>query len=222
MSIKQWPKAERPREKLLAQGPASLSNAELLAIFLRTGIKNKNAVELARQLLIEFGDLHTLFHASQQDFCKILGLGESKYILLKAILEISCRYLFEEIQQKEYLTNTNATKTYLQAKLGHQKKEVFACLLLDSKNRIIAFQELFYGCIDRATIYPSEVVKFALHHHASALILAHNHPSGDPSPSEHDKILTKRLQAALELVDIRVLDHIIVGQNKALSIRSLD
>jgi len=217
MSIKNWPSNERPREKMLLHGSSVLSDAELLAIFLRTGVKGKTSVDLARQLLTHFGNLRTLLHADLKAFSTIQGVGSAKYIELQAVLELSRRYLFEAVQESEVLENSFKTRQYLMAKLGCYKQEVFACLLLDSKNRMIAFKELFTGSIDRADVYPREVVKAALAHNAVAIIFAHNHPSGDPQPSSSDIALTKQLQAALNLVDIRVLDHIVVGSYQAIS-----
>ncbi len=217
MSIKTWPEQERPREKLLALGSEGLSNAELLAIFLRIGSKGKTAVDLARDLLKQFGDLKTLFNLPLQEFCRVRGLGSAKYAQLQAVLEMSRRYLLEDIKSKPFLHSSQATKQYLLALLGQRKKEVFGCLFLDSKHCIIAFQELFQGSIDRADIYPREVVKAALQHNAAAVILAHNHPSGDPEPSQADIQVTKKLRSALHLVEIRVLDHIVVGRNKSVS-----
>lgn len=218
MSITDWPKQERPREKLLMRGAQSLSDAELLAIFLRTGIKGKTALDLARDLLNTFGGFRKLLSATQKTFCQFRGLGLAKYAQLQASLEMSQRYLQETLPKRSILTNAKQTQTYLKAKLRDYPHEVFACLFLDNRHRIIHYEELFQGTIDQATVHPREVVKKALAHNAAAVILAHNHPSGSIQPSEQDKHLTKHLQQALALVDIRVLDHIIIGEDQACSL----
>jgi DNA repair protein RadC len=218
MTIKSWPEQERPREKLLTNGSENLSNAELLAIFLRTGVKGKNAIELACELLTEFGSLRSIFEASPQEFCRHHGLGPAKYVQLQAVLELSRRYLFENIEEIDVLTNLPAAKQYLLAKLGHYKHEIFGCLFLDSKHKVLAFKKLFHGSIDRSEVYPREVIKAALAYHATAVILTHNHPSGDPNPSDMDILVTKHLRKALALVDISVLDHIVIGRRQAISL----
>ncbi|HEX7965583.1 MAG TPA: DNA repair protein RadC [Gammaproteobacteria bacterium] len=217
MAIRDWPAGERPREKLLQQGAASLSEAELLAIFLRTGVKGKSAVDLARQLLSEFGGLRALLNASQEDFCATLGLGPAKYAQLQACLEMARRHLGEALERGKPLTDPAATRKYLLAKLRDMPHEVFACLYLDNRHRVIAFEELFRGTIDGTSVHPREVVRAALKHNAAALIFAHNHPSGVAEPSDADRRLTRRLQDALALVDIRVLDHFVVGDGEVAS-----
>lgn len=217
MSISDWPVQERPREKLLVRGPQSLSDAELLAIFLRTGVKGKSAVDLARELLNEFGSLRALLEADPQQFCRSHGLGLAKYTLLHGALEIAKRHLRETLQHGNVLGNPDETRAYLTAQLRGYGHEVFACLFLDNQHRIIAFDELFPGTIDRASVYPREVVKRTLAHNASAVIFAHNHPSGNTRPSHADKEITQKLKQALALLDIGVLDHFVIGEGEAYS-----
>jgi DNA repair protein RadC len=218
MSITDWPKDERPREKLLKRGAVALSDAELLAIFLRTGVTGVTAVDLARNLLSEFGSLGALLKADQHQFCQAKGLGMAKYTQLQASLEISRRYLHEQIRKSDSLSNPQQTRHYLQSKLRHYPHEVFACLFLDNHHRVICYEELFRGTIDGAIVHPREVVKRALQHNAAALIFAHNHPSGIVEPSLADRAITEQLKNALALVDIRVLDHIIVGEGMPTSL----
>ncbi|BCX71216.1 MULTISPECIES: RadC family protein [Pseudomonas] len=217
MSIRDWPAAERPREKLLEQGPASLSDAELLAIFLRTGVSGKSAVDLARHLLGRFGSLRSLLEADLTAFSTQLGLGPAKFAQLQAVLEMSRRHLAERLRHKPALENPHAVREYLKAMLRHEPHEVFGCLFLDSKHQVLTFEALFRGSIDNTSVHPREVVKRALAHNAAALILCHNHPSGNSTPSQADRSLTKRLQKALELIDVRVLDHFIIGDGDPLS-----
>jgi len=211
VSIQDWPEGDRPREKLLAQGAAALSDAELLAIFLRTGIKGKTAVDLARGLLTEFGSLRALLQADCENFTRAKGLGTAKYAQLQAVLEMARRHTFEELDRGDVLTSPEATRIYLSQQLRHYQHEVFACLFLDNQHHILEFEELFRGTIDSASVYPREVVKKALVHNAAAVILAHNHPSGISEPSQADKLITDKLKQALALIDIRVLDHFIIG-----------
>lgn len=211
MSISQWPVDERPREKLLRQGAQALSDAELLAIFLRTGCKGVTAVDLARELLSSFGGLKPLLQASQNEFCQPKGLGSAKYAQLQAVLEMAHRHLFEKLSRGDVLCSPQETRQYLITRLGSYPHEVFACLFLDNRNRVIAFEKMFFGTIDGASVYPREVVKLALKHNAAAVIFAHNHPSGVAEPSHADEQITQRLKDALSLVDIRVLDHFVVG-----------
>ncbi|HET9680195.1 MAG TPA: DNA repair protein RadC [Gammaproteobacteria bacterium] len=217
MSIKNWPTGERPREKLLERGPQALSDAELLAIFLRTGITGKSAVDLARELLTTFGSLRALLAADRKTFCKAAGLGEAKYAQLQAVLEMARRHLGETLQRGEKLTDPASSQRYLITRLRDKAHEVFACLFLDTRHRIIAFEELFQGTLDGASVHPREVVKRALSHNAAAVIFAHNHPSGVAEPSPTDHALTRRLRDALGLVDIRVLDHFVVGDGYGVS-----
>ncbi|AMB84238.1 hypothetical protein AWM79_02535 [Pseudomonas agarici] len=217
MSIRNWPAAERPREKLLQLGSANLSDAELLAIFLRTGVSGKSAVDLARHLLGKFGSLRSLLEADQREFSRELGLGPAKFAQLQAVLEMARRHLAERLRRDSALESPGAVRDYLKAMLRHEPHEVFGCLFLDAKHRVLAFEALFRGSIDNASVYPRQVVKRALAHNAAALILCHNHPSGVAEPSQADRLLTRRLQDALELVDVRVLDHFIIGEGEPFS-----
>ena len=216
--IRDWPARERPREKLLSRGPAALSDAELLAIFLRTGVKGKTAVDLARDLLVDFGGLRPLMEADRQQFCDRHGLGRARYAQLQALLEIVRRNLQEQLQRADALENPNATRTFLSSRLRHLPYEVFACLFLDNRHRVIEYEELFRGTIDGASVHPREVVRQALHHNAAAIILAHNHPSGVAEPSQADIQLTRRLVEALSLVDVRVIDHVVIGDGPGVSL----
>ncbi len=211
MTIMDWPADERPREKLLAKGPEVLTDAELLAIFLRIGIAGKTAVDLARELLDEFGSLQALLNADQTQFCQGKGLGSAKYAQLQAVLEMAKRHFEEILQRGDALTSPEATRAYLSAQLRGYSYEVFACLFLDNQHRVIQLEELFRGTIDGASVYPREVAKRALFHNAAAVIFAHNHPSGINEPSQADKNITDKLKQALILFDIRVLDHFIIG-----------
>jgi DNA repair protein RadC len=217
MHIRDWPAADQPREKLLAKGPAALSEAELLAIFLRTGVKGKSAVDLARQMLKQFGSLRALLSAGQEELCATPGIGPAKYVQLQATLEMARRHLGEALQRGEPLASPEATREYLRARLRDCPYEIFAALYLDNRHRVIVFEELFRGTIDGASVHPREVVRAALGHNAAALIFAHNHPSGVAEPSDADRRLTQRLKDALGLVDIRVLDHFVVGDGEVTS-----
>ncbi|AYV21597.1 RadC family protein [Vibrio mediterranei] len=217
MVLKHLPNESLPREKLLNRGSHALSDAELLAIFLRTGTKGMNVVQLADALLSDFGSLRALFTASQEAFCQRKGLGLAKYVQLQAVLEMSQRYLCETIQRGDSLNSPEQTKHYLMSVLRDRHREAFYVLFLDNQNRVIADEIMFEGTIDAASVYPREVVKRALHHNAAALILAHNHPSGVAEPSQADRRITRRLSDALGLVDIRVLDHFVVGDGEVVS-----
>ena len=217
MAITDWPEFERPREKLLQKGAASLSDAELLAIFLRTGVTGKSAVDLARELLTRFGNLTQLFAASQKDFCGIHGMGQAKFVQLQAVLEMSRRALQEEMQRGDALNSPRAVRDYLQLLLGGRQQEVFMMLFLDTQHRVIASEELFHGTLSQTSVYPREVVKRVLAHNAAAVILAHNHPSGVAEPSQSDQYLTTALKNALNLVDVRILDHFVVAAGQTLS-----
>lgn len=211
MPITDWPVEQRPREKLLAQGSEALTDAELLAIFLRTGVKGKTAVDLSHELLNGFAGLRALLKADQQSFCQHPGLGQAKYAQLQAVLEMARRYLFEGLKRGDSLSSPEDTRQYLSSQLRDYPHEVFAVLFLDQRHRVICYEEMFRGTIDGANVYPREVVKKALHHNAAALIFAHNHPSGIAEPSQSDERITRRLKEALALVDIRVLDHFVIG-----------
>jgi len=217
MAIVDWPSSERPREKLLERGASSLSDAELLAIFLRTGCAGKSAVDLARELITEFGGLRGLLSASQQQFCGANGLGPAKYAQLQAVMEIAKRYLAEVLQRGDALTDPSQVRNFLKAQLRHQVSEVFSVLYLDSQHQLISYEPLFQGTIDSAAVYCREVVRKCLENNAAAVIFAHNHPSGVAEPSLSDRQLTERLVSALNLVDIRVLDHMVVGDKHVVS-----
>lgn len=217
MAITDWAVDDRPREKLLRRGPAALTDAELLAIFLRTGTRGKSAVDLARELLADFGSLKAILSADQQRFCQGNGLGEAKYTQLQAVLEMARRHFKEALQRGDALSSPDITRAYLSAQLRGYNYEVFACLFLDNQNRVIELVELFRGTIDAASVYPREVAKQALHHNAAAVIFAHNHPSGVSEPSHSDKAITEKLKQALALFDIRVLDHFIIGDGEPYS-----
>lgn len=218
MPITDWPAAERPREKLLARGAVALSDAELLALFLRTGVPGRTAVDLARDLLAEFGGLRALLEAERPAFCRGPGLGEAKYVLLQAAVELGRRHLWEAVERGDPLTGPEDTRRYLRARLRDRVQEVFACLFLDNRHRVIAFEELFTGTVNGASVHPREVVRRALGHNAAAVILAHNHPSGVAEPSAADEAITRRLRDALALVDCRVLDHLVVGDSEVVSL----
>jgi DNA repair protein RadC len=218
MSIKQWPENERPREKLLQHGPGFLSDAELLAVFLRTGVPGRNALDMARDMLIDFGSLTSILRASLEDFCRRDGLGPGKYVQFQAVLELARRYMSERLAETDALTNSDLTRDYLRARLRDYTHEVFACLYLDNQHRVTAMEELFQGTIDGAAVYPREVVKRCLHNNAAAVIFAHNHPSGLAEPSQADIAITQRLKTALNTIDVRVLDHVVVGRTEVVSL----
>lgn len=217
MAINDWPEAERPREKLLQRGPQSLSDAELLAILLRIGARGKTAVDMARELLAEFEGLRGLLAADQNRLCHTPGLGHAKYAQLQAALELARRHLGESLQRGAPLTDPAATRRYLIAQLRDRTHEVFCCLYLDNRHRVIAFEELFQGTLDGASVHPREVLRKVLAHNAAAVIFAHNHPSGVAEPSDADRRLTQRLKDSLALVEVRVLDHFVVGDGEAAS-----
>ncbi len=217
MAITDWPEGERPREKLMQQGAGALSDAELLAIFLRVGVAGKSAVDLARDLLTRFSSLNGIFAASLEDISQVHGMGSSKYVQLQAIFEMSRRALAEQMQIRDVLTSPRQVRDYLCLKLGGLAREVFVVLFLDAQNRVLAQEELFSGTLTQTSVYPREVVKRALHHNAASVIFAHNHPSGVAEQSRADELLTNALKQALALVDIRVLDHFVVAGNTTLS-----
>ena len=218
MPITDWPAAERPREKLLSRGTQALSDAELLALFLRPDVSDHPAVDLARDLLGEYGGLRALLEADRQNFCQANGLGSAKYAQLQAVLEMGRRHLYETLQRGDALGSPADTRRFLLARLRDYPHEIFACLFLDSRHRVIEFSEMFRGTIDGTSVHPREVVKQALALNAAALIFAHNHPSGVAEPSQADYHLTHRLRDALALVDIRVLDHIVIGDGYTISL----
>jgi DNA repair protein RadC len=217
MAITDWPEDQRPRERLIKNGAQVLSDAELLAVFLRVGVAGKSAVDLGRDMIGRFGSLNGLFNATLGDFSSINGLGPAKYAQLQAIHELARRSLTEQLQAGEVLSSPQAVKQYLQLLLGRKAFESFAVLFLDVKNRLIAAEELFRGTLTHTSVYPREVVKAALAHNAASIILAHNHPSGSPEPSAADHALTAALKQALGLVDVRVLDHFVVARAQVYS-----
>ena len=217
MAITDWPAAERPREKLIELGAEALSDAELLAIFLRVGVTGKSAVDLARDLLTQFGSLNGIFAATENELSQVHGIGTSKYVQLQAIFEMSRRALNDQLQQQDVLASPQAVRDYLVLKLGSLTKEVFLVLFLDTQNRLVASEEMFSGSLKETSVYPREVLKRALHHNAASVIFAHNHPSGIAQQSQADELITKQLKQALALVDVRVLDHFIVAGNNTLS-----
>lgn len=217
MSIKSWPEAEKPREKLLSGGAAALSDAELLAVILTSGYHGESAVALGRRLLLTFGQLSEVLTAKRADLANISGMGPAKIAQLMAIREISLRHEFSIIKSKEALTSSNQAKAFLQRKYLQNDIEVFCGIFLDAQHQILAFEELFKGTIDGAAVYPREVVKSCLSHNAAAIILAHNHPSGVAEPSQADIAITVKLKQALAAIDVRVLDHLVVGENEVIS-----
>jgi DNA repair protein RadC len=210
MPLKGLPPDTRPREKLLQRGPGALSDAELLALLLRTGIQGKNVVQLAQELVDRFGGIAGLLHSGPDALKAVKGLGPAKRAEILAVVELARRALAQEIQQRPLFDSPQAVAHYLQLQLGHKPHEVFAVLFLDSQHRLLALEELFRGTLSQTSVYPREVVLRALHHHAAAVVLAHNHPSGTAEPSRADEMLTQTLKSALALVDVRVLDHFIV------------
>lgn len=211
MSIREWPVSERPREKLLEQGPQALTEAELLAILIRTGTRGRTALDVARNLLVQFGSLRALLTADKERLCRAAGLGPTRYVALQAALELARRHYQQLMTAGSTLANPRATREFLRVRLRDLPYEVFCCVYLDNRHRVIGFAELFRGTIDGASVHPREVVKEALARNAAAVILAHNHPSGIAEPSQADELITRRLKEALALVDIRLLDHLIVG-----------
>ncbi|MDT8429351.1 MAG: DNA repair protein RadC [Pseudomonadales bacterium] len=217
MGIKDWPEGERPREKLLTLGASHLSDAELLAIFLRTGVAGSTALDIGRGLLQRFGSLGGILGARQEEFCQHPGLGPGKYALFQSVLELAQRHMKERLDSSDALTSSELTRDYLRFRLGNYQHEVFACLYLDNQHRVLAMEELFRGTIDGAAVYPREVVKRCLYNNAAAVIFAHNHPSGVAEPSQADIAITNRLRRALETIDVRVLDHMVVGRKDVVS-----
>ena len=217
MPLKDLPIDAQPREKLLARGPAALADAELLAILLRTGMAGKGVLQLAHELLGTFGGIAGLLQASSADLARTKGLGPAKCAELIAVMELARRALAQQLRTREVFDSPDAVKHYLQLHLAHKGHEVFAVLFLDSQHRLLALEELFRGTLTQTSVYPREVVLRALHHHAAAVVLAHNHPSGSVQPSHADTALTQTLKTTLALVDVRVLDHIIVAPGQALS-----
>ncbi|MEI7968652.1 MAG: DNA repair protein RadC [Betaproteobacteria bacterium] len=217
MAIKDWPEQDRPREKMQAHGPGALTDSELLAIFLRTGTPGTSAVELGRALLARFGSLSNLFAASLEEFSSVKGLGVAKHAQLRAVFELARRALSEQLQSRDVLDSPDKVKDFLRLTFHARTRECFSIVFLDSQHRAIALEELFAGTLAQAPVYPREVVRRVLSHNAAAVILAHNHPSGVAKPSRADEHLTRSLKAILEQIEVRVLDHIIVGAGAAFS-----
>lgn len=218
MAITDWPTQERPRERLLQQGAQALSDAELLAIFLRTGMSGKSAVDIARELLHNFGSLTALTQASAESFCAVPGLGPAKFAQLQAVMEMARRALKEQAQHRDVLSSPQTVRDYLRLQLASREYEVFMAVFLDTQNRVLTMEELFRGTLRETSVYPREVVKRALQLNAAALIFAHNHPSGVAEPSRADEVITRTLKQALALVDVRVLDHFIVAAGGGVSL----
>jgi DNA repair protein RadC len=217
MTILDWPIEERPREKLLKHGANQLSDAELLAIFLGSGTKGKSAVDLSRDLINHFGSLRKIFTATYRDFCAFPGLGPSKYCHCQAAAELNRRQLQQSLEKNCVITDPNHAKKFLIAQLRDQPQEVFSCLFMDNRHRLIQFEHLFFGTINSTNVYPRTLIQRCLFHNAAAIIIAHNHPSGITQPSQADQEITDSLKKALEIVDIRLLDHMIVGDNQIYS-----
>ena len=211
LSVRDWPAEEQPRNKVLNRGADVLSDAELLSVFIRSGCQGQTAVDVARTLLQTFGGLRGLLNADQSEVCAIAGIGPAKYAELKTVLEISRRYLQERLQRGDVLEDPDAVRFYLASKLRDRQSEVFAAVFLDNRHRVIAYEELFFGTVDGASVHPREVVRTSLRHNAAAVIIAHNHPSGVAEPSQSDERITHRLRDALALIDVRVLDHFVIG-----------
>ncbi|MCG8416148.1 MAG: DNA repair protein RadC [Pseudomonadales bacterium] len=218
MTIIEWPRSERPREKLLSAGADRLSDAELLALILHTGCRGKPATVVARELLSNFGGLAALLGADQQAQFRQLGLGPTKVARLQAVRELTQRSLLDKVQASDPLTSSAATRRYLLARFRKSEHEVFSALFLNNQHHVVKFEELFRGTIDGAAVYPREVVKRCLFHNAAAVIFAHNHPSGVAEPSAADIAITSRLQKALATIDVRVLDHLVIGANEIVSL----
>ena len=217
MVLKDIPADARPREKLLASGAAALADAELIALLLRTGLKGCSVLQLAQQMLDRFGGIQGLLHAQADDLKQIKGLGPAKRAEIAAVIEIARRALAQELTQRPVFDAPDKVKNYLQLQLGRRGFEVFAVLFLDAQMRLLKLEEMFRGTLTQTSVYPREVVKRALDLHASAVVFAHNHPSGAAEPSRADEYLTKTLKSALALVDVRVLDHLVVGENEVIS-----
>lgn len=217
MAIRDWPQDDRPREKLLQKGAEALSDAELVAIFLRSGVKGKSAVDVAREALARFGSLSALLAADVAELTAAPGLSAVKYVQLQAVLELSRRILRERLERGPALSSPQAARDYLRLRLQDRPHEVFGAMFLNAQNQVLAVEELFRGTLTQTSVYPREVVKRALAHNAAAVIFAHNHPSGIAEPSRSDEALTAALRQALALVDVKVLDHFVIGAGSAMS-----
>lgn len=217
MAIREWPKRERPREKLLERGSEALSDAELIAVLLGSGVRGSSAVDLARNLITRFGSIRELLSAERGECLSQLGLGPARYALLRAALELARRHHLDRLRAGPLVASPETTREFLLAQLRDRPYEVFCCMHLDSRYRLITFEELFRGTVDGASVHPREVVRQAMTHNSAALIFAHNHPSGVAEPSQADELITRRLRDSLALVDVRVLDHIVVGDGACIS-----
>ncbi|MBK4737476.1 RadC family protein [Noviherbaspirillum pedocola] len=211
MRISDWPESMRPRERLIGKGAHTLSDTELLAIFFRTGLPGKSAIDLAQEALLHFGSLNRLCSASLDEFCRIDGLGPAKYSQLHAVLELARRTMHEDMENQLELSSSSAARDYLRMRMARLPYETFTVLFLDVRNRLIAHEEMFRGTLTHTSVHPREIVRMALRHNAASVILAHNHPSGCPQPSQHDRELTRMLSSVLSLMDIKVLDHFIIA-----------
>ena len=217
MAITDWPVDDRPREKLIAKGPEALSDAELVAILFHTGMRGRSAVDIARDALSRCGSLSALLSAEYDTLLLIPGLGDAKYAQVQAVLEMSRRALRETIDRGAALNSPQAVRDYLRLKLQGKQHEVFVAVFLDAQNRVLSVEEMFRGTLTQTSVFPREIVKRALHHNAAAIIFAHNHPSGVAEPSRADEALTQTLKHTLALVDVKVLDHFVVGGDAAMS-----
>src|SRR5579884_890209 len=215
--IRDWPKSERPRERLIAHGAEALSDAELLAVIIGSGVRGSSAVDVARRLIGRFGSIRALLQAQARDCLSAGGLGPARFALLRAALELGRRHHFDAMQERPLIASERAVRDFLIAQLRGRQYEVFCCLYLDSRQRLITFEELFRGTVDGATVHPRELARQALAHNTSSVILAHNHPSGVAEPSPADEVITRRIRDALALFDIRVLDHLVVGDGTCTS-----
>jgi DNA repair protein RadC len=221
MLLKDLPKDARPREKILTRGPAALSDAELLALLLRSGIRGKNVLQLAQELVDTFGGMAGLLHAPAEELKRIKGLGPAKRAELMAVVELARRALTQRLRDKPLFDSPQAVREYLQLQLGSRAHEIFAVLFLDSQHRLISLEEMFRGTLSQTSVYPREVVQRAMVLNAASVVLAHNHPSGTAQPSRADEVLTQTLKAALGLIDVRVLDHFVVTATQAVSMAEL-
>jgi DNA repair protein RadC len=217
MGVKDWPAAERPREKLLGLGAEALSDAELLAVFVRSGVRGHTALDVSRALLTRFGDLRATLDADREAFCRVPGLGDAGFVALQAALELGRRYLESRLRRGTPLSSPTDTRRFLTARLRRHEHEVFACLFLDNRHRLIHFEELFHGTVNGASVHPRVIAKRALHHNAAAVIIAHNHPSGVAEPSHADRAITDRIRDAMALIDVRLMDHFVVGDGEIVS-----
>ena len=217
MGIKDWPAAERPREKLLARGVQALSDAELLAVFVGSGVAGHTALDLSRMLLTRFGNLRATLDAGREELCLTPGVGDACYALLQGAMELGRRHLECKLRRGTPLGCPDDTRRFLTARLRRHEHEVFACLFLDNRHRLICFEELFRGTVNGASVYPREIAKRGLHHNAAAIIIAHNHPSGVAEPSQADRAITARIRDAMALIDVRLMDHFVVGDGQIVS-----